>query len=63
MRVKDKYNEVGVRHIKLDDKTKSAVLLLVRCAEELFDKAKIVTKNEVACLNAAQYLKDLCKDE
>ena len=43
--------------LSLDDKTQKMLLLLAKCAEEKFDKAKVVQEEEIACLAAAQYVK------
>lgn len=45
--------------LSLDDKTQTMLLLLASCAEEKFDKAKVVQEEEIACLAAAQYVKDI----
>ena len=45
----------------MDDATKTMLLLLAKCAEESFDKAKVVGEKEMAFLNAAQYVKHIVK--
>ena len=47
--------------LSLDDATKTMLLLLAKCAEEAFDKAKVVGEKEMAFLNAAQYVKHIVK--
>ena len=37
------------------------ILLLVKCAEEKFDKARVVQEEEITCLAAAQRIKSLVK--
>ena len=63
MKSKIKNNKIGYQYIKLDDTAKTALQLIIRCAEEKFDQAKVVQKEDIACLTAAQYIKELIKDE
>jgi len=63
MKSKIKSNDVGYQYIKLDDTAKTALRLLIRCAEEKFEQARVVQKEDIACLTAAQYIKEHIKDE
>ena len=49
--------------LSLDDKTQKMLLLLVKCAEETFNTARIVDKKETAYLCAAQYINNILKQK
>lgn len=59
MKPKITNNDVGFSYIKLDEKNKAILLLLAKCAEETFDKARVVEQKEAAYLSASQYIKTL----
>jgi hypothetical protein len=63
MKAKIKNNDVGYSYIKLDEKTKAMLSVLVKCAEETFNTARVVDKKETLYLCAAQYINNILKQK
>jgi hypothetical protein len=49
--------------IVIDDKTTKMIKVLAQCAEEAFDKAKVVQQKEIVYLAAARYMMSLIEGE
>ena len=49
--------------IIIDEKTTKMIKALAQCAEETFDKAKVVQQKEIVYLAAARYMMSLIEGE